>query len=80
MASLSIMAGSSATEILAERMMHMSHKLMFTALRSALQNRFSVLYTCTVLYMCTLSHLLMGEPCSTEILGSVARVSHSLSM
>ena len=26
------------------------------------------------------SHLLIGEPCSTEILGSVARVSHSRSM
>ena len=59
MASLSIMAGSSATETLAERMMHMSQRLMLTALRSA---------------------LLMGEPCRTEILGSVARVSHSRSM
>lgn len=35
-ASLSIMAWSSATDTFAERMTHMSHKLMFTALRSAL--------------------------------------------
>ena len=57
-ASLSAILGSSAVDILAERMMHMSLRFTLTALRSA---------------------LLIGDPWRTRILGSISRVSHSLS-
>ena len=72
-ASLSAMLGSSAADILAERMTHMSLRFTLTAYR------YSHNLQPIEQHLTLKSALLMGDPCRTDILGRVARVSHSLS-